>query len=157
MPGDLLRYVGGPTPYSPWWLWLGFALLVLVFAWYAVVVVATMPADRLRRITVLRGVHARLLRLRFGRVVRRIAARRRRGELSDTQAYAEISRTVRTFLQQATGVPARYLQVDDLGGAGLAPAGPLLVALREARFDAAATADPDRLGAQAEELIRSWT
>ena len=157
MPGDLLRYVGGPTPYSPWWLWLGFALLVLVFAWYAVVVVATMPADRLRRITVLRGTHARLLRLRFGRTVRRIVARRRRGELSDTQAYAEISHTVRTFLQQATGLPARYLQVDEIDDAGLAPAGPLLVALREARFDTAATADPDRLGTQAEELIRSWT
>ena len=88
VPGDLLRYVGGPGPYSSWWLWLGLALLAVVIAWYAAVFVATMPGSRLRRIRVLRDVHGRLLRRRFAGTIRRITDGRRRGELSDAQAYA---------------------------------------------------------------------
>jgi hypothetical protein len=157
VPGDLLRYVGGPGHYSPWWLWLGLALLTVVIAWYASVFVATMPGSRLRRIRVLRDVHGRLLRRRYAGTIRRITDCRRRGELTDTQAYGQMSQTVRSFLQQATGIRAPYLHIDEIGAGSLAPAAPLIAALRDARFDTTADADPEDLGAQAEELIRSWT
>ena len=68
-----------------------------------------------------------------------------------------MSHTVRSFLHQTTGVRAQYLHVDEIAAGTLAAAAPLIAALRDARFDTAADADPDRLGAQAEELIRSWT
>ncbi len=157
MPGDLLRYVGGPSPYSSWWLWLGLTLLAVVIVWYAAVFVATLPGSRLRRIRVVRDVHGRLLRRRFAGTIRRITDCRRRGELSDAQAYAQMSHTVRSFLQQATGIRAPYLHVDEIGAGALASAAPLIAALRDARFDTTADADPEDLGAQAEELIRSWT
>lgn len=157
MPGDLLRFVSGPTPYSSWWLWLAIVLLLLVIVWYAVVFVATLPAVRLRELPALGDLQARLTRRRFAGSIRHITDRRRRGELSDAEAYDRMSHTVRSFLHQATGVRAQYLQVDEIAAGTLAPAAPLIAALRDARFDADADADPDRLGQQAQELIRSWT
>lgn len=157
MPGDLLRYIGGPGTYSSWWLWLGPALLAIVIAWYATVFVATMPSSQLRRIRVVRDLHGRLLRRRFAGSIRRITDCRRHGELSDAQAYAQMSNAVRSFLQQATGIRAPYLQVEEIAAGALAPAAPLIAALRDARFDTTAGADPDDLAAKAEELIRSWT
>ncbi|MCV7344401.1 hypothetical protein BST42_04015 [Mycolicibacterium rhodesiae] len=156
MPGDLLRFVGGPTPYSSWWLWLAIVLIVVVIVWYAAVFVVTLPNDRLRELPALGDLHARLTRRRFAGGIRHIIELRRRGELSDAQAYDQMSHTVRSFLHQATGVRAQYLHVDEIAAGTLAPAAPLIAALRDARFDAGTDADPDRLGAQAEELIRSW-
>jgi hypothetical protein len=157
VPGDLLRFVGGPTPYSSWWLWLALVLLVVVIVWYAAVFVATLPNARLRELPALGDLQARLTRRRFAGSIRHITDRRRRGELSDAQAYDQMSHTVRSFLHQTTGVRAQYLQVDEIAAGTLAPAAPLIAALRDARFDGGTDADPDRLGAQAEELIRSWT
>lgn len=157
MPGDLLRFVGGPTPYSSWWLWLAIILLVVVIVWYAAVFVVTLPNDRLRELPAFGDLHARLTRRRFAGGIRHIIELRRRGELSDAQAYDQMSHTVRSFLHQATGVRAQYLHVDEIAAGTLAPAAPLIAALRDARFGAGTDADPDRLGAQAEELIRSWT
>ncbi|PND56669.1 hypothetical protein CRM90_15910 [Mycobacterium sp. ENV421] len=157
MPGDLLRFVGGPTPYSSWWLWLAIILLVVVIVWYAAVFVVTLPGTRLRELPALGDLHARLMRRRFAGAIRHILELRGRGELSDAQAYDQMSHTVRSFLHQATGVRAQYLHVDEIAAGTLAPAAPLIAALRDARFDAGTDADPDRLGAQAEELIRSWT
>lgn len=157
MPGDLLRYVSGPVAYSSWWLWLGIALLAAVIVWYTAVFVSTMPSSRLRRIRFIGDLHGRLLRRRFATSIRRIAERRRRGEITDAAAYRDMSHTVRSFLQQATGMRAQYLQVDEIAASELASAAPLIAALRDARFSTAADADADRLGAQAEELIRSWS
>ncbi|BBX07508.1 hypothetical protein [Mycolicibacterium aichiense] len=156
MPGDLLRFVGGPTPYSSWWLWLAIILLAVIIVWYAAVFVVTLPNDRLRKLPAFGDLHARLTRRRFAGGIRRIIELRRRGELSDAQAYDQMSHTVRSFLHQATGVRAQYLHVDEIAAGALAPAAPLIAALRDARFDTGTDADPDRLGAQAEELIRSW-
>jgi hypothetical protein len=157
VPGDLLRFVSGPTPYSSWWLWLAIVLLLAVIGWYAAVFVATLPGARLRQLPALGDLQARLTRRRFANSIRHINDRRRRGELTDAQAYDAMSHTVRSFLHQATGVRAQYLHVDEIAEGTLAPAAPLIAALRDARFDVGADADPDRLGAQAEELIHSWT
>lgn len=156
MPGDLLRYVGGPQPYSSWWLWLGLVLIAIVIGWYGLVFVATMSTARLRQLPAVGELHGRLMRRRFVGIIRRIGERRRRGELSDAGAYDAMSHALRGFLQQATGVRAQYLQVDEIAVGALAPAAPLIAALRDARYDTTANADADRLGAAAEELIRSW-
>lgn len=157
MPGDLLRFVGGPNPYAGYWLWLAVTLVVLVILWYAAVLLWTMPATRLRELPVLGGLHGRLVRRRFAAAVRDIDRRRRRGELPQGQAYAELNRTVRSFLHLATGMRVQYLQVDELAAGELASAAPLFAALRDARFDGTSDADPAELAGAAEELIRSWT
>ncbi|MGE2719402.1 hypothetical protein [Mycolicibacterium celeriflavum] len=156
MPDDLLRFVGGPSPYSTGWLWLGLVLIVMVIAWYVGVFVWTMPSQRLRRLPVVRSVHARLLRRRFSRTVRRITARHRDGELTDAEAGAAMSRTLRSFLHQATGTRAQYMQLDDIASGELAPAGPTFAALEDAQFNADSPVHVGEVGGATEELIRSW-
>ena len=80
-------YAGHHTPgYSLLWLWLGLALLMLVIGWFALVLVATMPSHRLRKIPGVEELHGRLLRHRFAKTVSTITRRHRDGELSPEQA-----------------------------------------------------------------------
>ncbi|BBY73727.1 hypothetical protein [Mycolicibacterium parafortuitum] len=157
MPDDLLEFVSGPPGYSPIWLWFGIALLILVIAWYALVFVATMPSQQLRRLPGVERAHARVLRNRFAATVRTLTQRHRAGELSAEQAGAAISATLRSFLYQATGTRAQYLQVRAIAAGELAAAAPILEALGSAQFDRTSTVDVGRLGEATEELIRSWT
>lgn len=157
MPGDLLRHLFGPQPYSPWWLWLAVLMLLAVIGWYAGVFVWTLPSQRLRRIPVVRRTHARVLRRRFARRVQGIAEEHDAGRLLAPAACGAISRTVRSFLHQATGVRAQYLQVGAMADANLAGAAPLLTRLGDAQFNAESRVDVADVSARAQELIRSWT
>ncbi|MEO3758626.1 hypothetical protein ABGB19_10135 [Mycobacterium sp. B14F4] len=156
MPDDLLRFVSGPMTYSAWWLWLGLLLLTVVIAWYVGVFVWTMPAHRLRGLPGIRSAHRTLLRRRFANSVRGIATRHRGGELTAAQAGAAMSRTLRSFLYQATGTRAQYMHVDDIGTSDMAPAAPLLSALEDAQFNSASSVRLDSVSEATEELIRSW-
>lgn len=138
------------------WLWLGMALLILVIVWYALVLVVTMPSHRLRRIPGVEELHGRLLRHRFAKTVSTITRRHRDGELSPEQAGAALSCTLRSFLHQATGIRAQYMQLGAIATSDLAPAAPMLEALGSAQFDRTSTVDVGTLGDQTEELIRSW-
>ena len=156
MPDDVLRLVIGPSPYASSWLWFGLTLLALVIAWCVGVFVWTLPADRLRTIPWIRSVHAKLLRRRFARAIRSIDGRHRAGELSAAQASAEMSRTLRSFLHQATGIRAQYMHVEAIKSSDLAEAAALFQALNDAQFNTASPVEISQVGSTAEELIRSW-
>lgn len=156
MPDDVLQFVIGPSPYAASWLWFGLALLIVVIAWYAGVFIWTLPADRLRSIPWIRSVHSKLLRRRFSRAIRSIDARYRAGELTAAQAGHQMSRTLRSFLHQATGTRAQYMHVERISSSELAEAAPLLAALNDAQFNSASPVDVSEVGSTAEELIRSW-
>ncbi|OBF49282.1 hypothetical protein A5756_24105 [Mycobacterium sp. 852002-53434_SCH5985345] len=156
MPDDLLRHIFGPQPYSSWWLLLAVALVIAVIIWYVIVFVWTLPSHRLRRIPVVRRVHAWLIRDRFARRVQGIADEHDAGQMSAPAACAAISRTVRSFLHQATGARAQYLHVGAMADANLAAAAPLLTRLGDAQFNAAAHVDIADVSTRAQELIRSW-
>lgn len=157
MPDDLLHHVFGPQPYSSWWLVWAVVLLLALFAWYAGVFVWTLPSHRLRRIPVGRRVHAWLIRNRFARCVQGIADEHDAGRMSAPAACAAISRTVRSFLHQATGTRAQYLHVGAMADANLGEAAPLLARLGDGQFNAEARVDVADMSARAQELIRSWT
>ncbi|WP_406815061.1 hypothetical protein [Mycobacterium sp. M23085] len=157
MPDDLLRHVSGPQPYSPGWLWLAVLLILAVVGWYAGVFVWTLPSHRLRRIPIVRRMHARVIRHRFARCVRSIVDEHDAGRMSAPAACAAISRTVRSFLHQATGARAQYLQVAAMAEVNLAAAAPLLTRLGDGQFNAQTRVDVDDVSARAQELIRSWT
>lgn len=157
MQDDLLEFVSGPPGYSLAWLWLGLALFVVVIGWYVMVLVMTMPSDRLRRIPGVDDMHGRLLRHRFAKTVKSITERHRTGELSAERASAELSCTLRSFLHQATGARAQYMQLRAIAASDLAPAAPILEALGSAQFDRGSTSDVGRLGDETEALIRSWS
>jgi hypothetical protein len=157
VPGELLRYVIGPTPYSPWWLWIALVLVVIVIGWYAAVFVATMPRRPLRDLPVVGAARSELIKRRFARAVRAIGDRYRAGDLAAAPAGEAVSRELRAFLQQATGVRAEYMQVDDIARSALAPAAPLLADLTDAQFNTLSPVDVGAVTASAEELIRTWT
>jgi hypothetical protein len=157
VPDDVLQFVIGPSPYAASWLWLGLALLILVIVWYAGVFMWTLPADRLRSIPWIRSVHSKLLRRRFSRAIATIDGRYRAGELTAAEASRDMSRTLRSFLHQATGTRAQYMHVDRINSSELAEAAPLFAALNDAQFNAASPVDVSEVGSTAEELIRSWS
>jgi hypothetical protein len=157
VPDNLLRHVFGPQPYSPWWLVWAVLLVFAVICWYTGIFVWTLPSHRLRRIPVVRSVHARLIRHRFARAVRHITDEHAAGRMSAPQACAAISATVRSFLHQATGARAQYLHLGAMAEANLEPAVPLLTRLGDAQFNAETRVDVSDVGAGAQELIRSWT
>jgi hypothetical protein len=132
-------------------------LIVAVIGWYAGVFVWTLPSHRLRSIPIVRRTHARLIRNRFAHCVRSIAREHDVGQVSAPAACTAISRTVRSFLHQATGERAQYLQIGAMAAGDLAPAAPLLAQLADAQFNAESRIDVADMSAQAQELIRSWT
>lgn len=156
MPDDVLQFVIGPSPYASSWLWFGLVLLIVVIAWYAGVFIWTLPADRLRSIPWIRSAHSKLLRRRFSRAIRFIDARYRAGELTAAQAGQQMSRTLRSFLHQATGTRAQYMHVEQISSGELAEAAPVFVALNDAQFNTSSPVDVSEVGSTAEELIRSW-
>lgn len=157
MRDDLLRHLFGPQPYSSWWLWLAVLLILAVSGWYTAVLVWTLPSHQLRRIPVVRRVHAWLIRNTFARGVQGIADEHAAGRMSARAAFAAISRTLRSFLHQATGTRAQYLHVGAMADANLAAAEPLLTRLGNAQFNAEARVDVADVSAQVQELIRTWT
>lgn len=157
MPDDLLRHVIGPTPYSSWWLWATVLLLVILIVWYAGVFALTMPARRLRDLPVVGALHDDMVRRRFARTVHQIGAKYRAGDLATAPAGAAVSAALRGFLQQATGVRAQYMQVEQIAAGELARAAPLLEQLDDAQFNATSQVDIAVVSESAEELIRSWT
>lgn len=157
MPDDLLHHVFGPQPYSSWWPAWTVLLVLAVIGWYAGVLVWTLPSDRLRRIPVVRRVHARVIRDRFARRVQRVAEEHRAGRLSTPAACAAIGRTVRSFLNQATGVKAQYLHLGALAEGQLGAAAPLLTLLDDGQFNAETSVAVGDVSPMAQKLIRSWT
>jgi hypothetical protein len=156
VPDDVLQFIFGPSPYAASWLWLGLALLMIVIAWYVGVLVWTLPAHRLRAIPAIRSMHSTLLRRKFVRAVQSIDRRYRAGELTAADASHQLSRTLRSFLHQATGTPAQYLHVEAIRSGDLAESAPLFAALNDAQFNTASPVDVHEAGSTAEELIRSW-
>jgi hypothetical protein len=156
VPDDLIRHVIGPTPYSSWWLWLAIGLSVLLVAWYAGVFLITMPRRRLRTVPLVGKARDRVIRFRFARAVRAIGDRYRGGELAAAPAGEAVSRELRRFLHQVTGLRAEYMQLDDIENSEIALAAPLLANLIDVRFNTASELDVGLVSRDAEELIRSW-
>ena len=153
---DLLRHIIGPTPYSSVWSWLALGLAMSLILWYAGIFLFTAPGRGLREVPLVGEVRDRVIRHGFARAVREIGERHRAGELGSAQAGAAISRQLRRFLHQETGLPAEYMHLDAIARSEIAPAAVVLDQLIDVQFNAASQADVGKVGRDAEELIRSW-
>jgi hypothetical protein len=157
MPGELLRYLGGPTGFAWWWWAVAAGCAAVVIGWYAGVYVWTLPPARLRRVPVIRGVHGWLLRRRFRRTLATITDQYRVGQLTGGQAAAAMSRTLRSFLCVATGNRAQYMHIDDIArNAELGAVAAVFVALNDAQFSTERI-DLLRVAHTATEVVREWT
>jgi hypothetical protein len=154
---DLLRFIGGPLPFSQWWLFAGLFVFIFVVAWYGMVFVWTLPPSVLRRIPLIRSFHAEVNRRRFVRAIRNIDAQYRGGGLGPAQACAALSRTVRSFLYVSTGIKAQYIHVEQLADGPLGAAVPVLKDLNDVRFNPGTRTEVGTLVRSARELVSSWT
>ena len=152
-----MQYVIGPTPYSSVWLWTAIGLTLLLGAWYAGVFVLTSRRRPVRELPVLGAARSELLRRRAARAVRNIGNRYRSGDLTAAGAGAALSVELREFLHAATGVPAQYMQVDEIADSAAAPAAPILAEITDIQFNHRSTLDAGTASVTAEELIRGWT
>ena len=158
MPADdLLRFIGGPLPFSPWWVFAGFVAITSVIAWYGTVFVWTLPPSVLRRIPLIRLVHTQVNRRRFVRAIHGIDAQYRGGGIKPAQACAALSRTLRSFLYVATGIKAQYIHVEQLADGPLAAAAPIFKGLNEVQFNPETRSDVSALARSAQELVSSWS
>lgn len=157
MPGDLLRYLGGPTGFSGWWWAVAALLLTVMIGFYVGVFVWTLPTARLRGLPLIRHLHSHLLRRRFAGTVRAITDRHRSGQLSDAQAAAALSRTLRSFLHLCTGTRVQYMHIGDItANPTLAAAAPVFTALNDAQFSTERRSI-DRVAHATTEVIQTWT
>jgi hypothetical protein len=118
--------------------------------------VVTMPRRRLRAVPLVGATRDRLIRYRAARNVRAIGDRYRAGDLAAAPAGEAVSRELRRFLRQVSGVRAEYMQIEDVENSEIAPAAPVLAHLVDVRFNTASDLDVGVLSRDAEELIRSW-
>ncbi|CAN5546144.1 hypothetical protein BH11ACT6_BH11ACT6_55450 [soil metagenome] len=144
---DLLRYLGEPPVVSRWWLVLGVLGIVAVIAWCTGIHLLTRPTVKLP---------AALTRRRFTKSVHRIGDRYRSGAITSTEACAQLSAVVRSFLTATTGAPAEYMHISELAQSPVAEAAPLLAELTAAQFDQTIAPDVSTLERAAGELIASW-
>lgn len=154
MPDDLLRFVTGPAAPSAAWLWLPALLALLLIGWYVAVFALTTTRDGEG---VVQRTRDALARRRFLATVRRIRARLAAGDLDAVTAGAEVNRTLREFLQRATGTPVEYMHVAAMADGTISGAAPLFARLDDIRFNTATGEDADEIAAAAEEVIASWT
>ncbi|MUL66475.1 hypothetical protein BOO86_18520 [Mycobacterium sp. CBMA 234] len=156
MASDFLKWIVAPLPYSALWLVLGVLLVLGVVGWFVGVLVWTLPVERLRTMPVIRDISNRVLRRKFSAAVSRVTDRHRTGELSSRQAYAEMSRILRSFVFYRTGVRAQYMTLGEVAHGPAAAAAPVVQALYARQFELDEKPDVAATAAQVRSAIQSW-
>lgn len=156
MPGDDALYP--PAQYAPGWLLLVFAILALLVVAGVLIAVFTRPrrpaaATQQSRMAVLAQ-----LRTEYAAELDRVEQQLRAGELDDRQAHARLSRLMRAFVNEYSGIEAPVMTLRDLVVAGVHPV--LVDALGRfsypSLFRRGAPIDPMLAVEAAREVVRSW-
>jgi len=160
MPGSDELYP--PAQYGWGWVLLAFGILALLVAAVWVAIALTRP----RRETAVRGALEPLptgdvlsqLRLEYLDRVQQIETDYRERGLSPRNANLELSRVVRTFVNEYSGLEAPVLALDDLVARGVHPA--LIDALRRhyypSIFRQGPPIDPIAGAEAARTVVRAW-
>ena len=157
MAHDYLKWIVAPLPYSVWWLVLGVLLALGVLGWFVGVVVWTLPVAQLQRIPLLRDITARVLARKFAASIGRVSARYGAGEIGARQAYAEMSRILRTFVYYRTGVRAQYMALGEVAHSPAAAAAPVVSALYARQVELGDDPNVAVTAAQVRSAIASWS
>lgn len=112
MPADSPFY--GPLGYSGFWLFLGLALAAAAAGWVGYAVVSTLPPRSSADFAIPRFRASPGLRLVYLGRIDEIAELLEAGEIGPRTAVQELSRIVRGFVQEATGVKASRMTLTEL-------------------------------------------
>lgn len=156
MLGDDMLYP--PAQYAPGWLGLVFLIVVAIVAVGVLIVIFTRP----RRLTATSATSPMqvlaLLRTEYSAEIDHVEQRVRAGELDARQAHGELSRLMRAFVNEYSGIEAPVMTLQDLAARGVHPA--LVDALGRfsypSLFRRGAPVDP-LLGVEAaRQVVTSW-
>ncbi len=151
-----------PAQYGWGWVLLAFGILALMVAAVWIVIAVTRP----RRETAVRGEQQPVptgdvlsqLRIEYLERVQQIETDYRERRLSPRNANLELSRVVRTFVNEYSGLEAPVLALDDLIARGVHPA--LVDALRRhyypSIFRQGPPIDPIAGAEAARTVVRAW-
>lgn len=155
MPGDDVLYP--PVQYGPGWLLLVFAIIALLVLAGVIVAVLTRPRRPASDAPALPDA-IELLRTDYLSRIDEVDREVREGRLDARRAHARLSRLMRAFVNEYSGLEAPVLTLQDLVARGVHPA--LIDALGRfsypSLFGRGAPVDP-ALGAEAaREVVRAW-
>jgi hypothetical protein len=146
----------GPVGYSAAWGWLALTALLVVVVWYAGVAWWARPR---RRPAADRPAPLPDVRQRHLAELDRIEQDVREGRLSARAGHQRASLTVRTFVTEAGGVPARTMALADLRAAGQPRLADAVALMYPPEF-APAESEPQELRAtldRARDLVATWS
>jgi hypothetical protein len=145
----------GPVGYSPIWMALAVLFVGLVLAYYVAVArwaaAGHVPDETGSALEASRAEHLRQIDA--------IESAVRSGRLPLRTGFQELSLTVRSFVDEVTEVPARYLALEDLRRSADPKVVDAIALMYPPEFGPDDTAPKELLTSlgQARELVRSWT
>ena len=145
----------GPVGYSPVWVVLAVVLAVLVMAYYvAVAHWARLGFEPDVEASALEEARAEHLKQ-----IDSIEASLRAGRLSLRTAFQELSLTVRSFVDDVTEVPARFMALEDLRHSADPRVADAIARMYPPEFEPEETPPKEFLASlvQARELVTTWT
>lgn len=155
MPADAPFY--GPLAYSGFWLFLGLAFAAAAVGWVGYAVVSTRPPRAVAEPSIPRvAASPGLRRLYLGRI-EEIAALLEAGEIGPRTATQELSRIVRGFVQEATGVRASRMTLEELRRQPVAAVATAVERFYPGEFSAPGEPDAEAALVGARTVVDSWT
>lgn len=146
----------GPLLYSPWLLWFGLGLIVLVAGWFLFVFVSTRsPGLQSERYAPAPDLNA--LQQEFLASINKVAADANSGRLPARQAHQELSLLVRMFVQRASGVAAPRMTLAELQENGPPALVTAIARIYPGEFAAHPQESPGAAAETAREVVRSWS
>lgn len=145
----------GPVGYSPVWVVLAVVLVVLVLSYY----VGVAHWARMGFVPDVEAAALEEARADHLRQIDSIESALRAGRISLRTAFQELSLTVRSFVDDVTEVPARFMALEDLRSSGDPKVAEAIARMYPPEFGPDDTAPKEFLASlgQARELVTTWT
>jgi hypothetical protein len=157
--------LGGDADYNPlaqyWWGWMAIAigLVVLAVLWYVFVWWVSRRATEMVTVTDVEPVPApsrEELRARYLGLVDEVVASYERGGISRRAAHGKLGTLVRLYAQEASGVRADVMTLDDLTRARLGSIAHAVSVYYPAEFASVESGDVHRSADVARQAVVSW-
>lgn len=148
LPGEVMA----PVEYSPAWLMLGIALLVLVALFYLFVWWFTRTRSVKPPAPTENAYDPGRYLIRVDTVEQRVRA----GELSARDGYGELSKIIREAVSESTGIPAERMTLRDLRNTPLAHTSDAIEFFYPGVFAPAPGYDYPRALHLAKEVLHGW-
>ena len=147
-----------PVQYQPWWGFLGFAILLVVVAWFVFVFVSTrksrIPAPPPTEMPWMRDVDS--IRHRYLGILEETRASYAKGSISDREAFHQLSMLMRAYVEEREGTRTVTLTLKDLRETRLTPLSDAVARLYPGAFGAGHTGTVSQALDEARGLVTSW-